>query len=84
MIKTTEELIKSLVVEYNPLNERVNNLRKLLECKRPEFISEQEWMLLHDQLDAMNDYGAVLCDRIAIHAKKLDPKNEYKASLGEL
>ncbi|WP_151708823.1 crAss001_48 related protein [Acinetobacter brisouii] len=85
MLKQTEELVKSLVKEFNETKEKREKLDAFLKKPKPEKISEQEWLVLHDQLDAMQDYEDCLLTRILIHTKEIPAVEQpVAASMAEL
>lgn len=69
-----DEIALKLIQEFNEVNDRAEPLRLFLKKPRPAFISEKEWLILHDQLDAQADYRDCLLMRIAIHTIGIDPQ----------
>lgn len=67
-LKQEDKLVLALIDEFNGLHKKVEKLGALIKGgKKPEKISEKEWMILHDQYDAMADYRECLMLRIAHH-----------------
>lgn len=87
-LKKNEELLLSLIDEFNQINEKAVKLSEFLQKPKPEEISDREWLTLHDQLDAMCDYQDCVHTRIAIHAlpesNKSTVTTEVTSTLGEL
>lgn len=69
----TDQLVIKLIGEFNALNDLTEPLRVFLSKPKPNFISEKEWLVLHDQLDAMADYRDCLLTRISIHTLAQEP-----------
>lgn len=86
---TSVEIIKKLMIEHNELAEKVKRLHAFLEKiakeGRPDDISESHAMLLHDQLDAMQDYLECLVARIVDLTNQTEaPSSEHNlACLGD-
>ena len=82
----TNQLVLKLIQEFNEVNDRTEPLRVFLSKPQPTFISDQEWLILHDQLDAMADYRDCLMTRIALHTiglKENEPLETHIGVLGE-
>lgn len=86
-VEETKPLIVKLIGEFNAVNDNTEPLRCFLSKPKPDFISQKEWLVLHDQLDAMADYRECLLARISIHTFKEETPNEpdhQALGLGEL
>ena len=60
----SEHPIDRMAIENMQLLERLKALDTLLEKPQPEFISANQWRLLHDQRTYMKAYFIVLNERI--------------------
>lgn len=82
-LKTEDKLVLALIDEFNGVHEKAEKLGALVTGQKPEKISEGEWIILHDQYDAMVDYRNCILERIAIHTIKDKPgmTDEEKARI---
>lgn len=82
-LKKEDKLVLSLIDEFNQLHEKVEKLGAFVTGAKPEKVSEGEWIVLHDQYDAMVDYRNCILERIAIHTIKDKPElsDEEKARM---
>ena len=89
-LKTEDKLVIALIDEFNKVHENASKLNKFISGEKPDVVSDEEWMILFDQFDAMIDYRNCILERIAIHTlKDKDISMEEKvkisaASLGAL
>ena len=55
-----------VVDEKEQLKERLDKLMEFLQKGKPTFIDDKNWVLLQEQLDAMNWYYTILTYRIEL------------------
>ena len=61
--------------ELAELGERIDKLATFLNKGKPEFLNDEEWSLLHEQLDHMTNYFNVLNTRLAIAKSKIQQES---------
>lgn len=59
-------------IEYDELVERISKLSVFLNKGKPDFLNDDEWALMKEQLEHMTEYSAVLKIRIDIAIAKLN------------
>ena len=61
--------------ELAELGGRIDKLATFLNKGKPEFLNDEEWSLLHEQLDHMTNYFNVLNTRLAIAKSKIQQES---------
>lgn len=55
-----------VIEEKEQLRDRLDKLMAFLQKGQPKFIDDKNWLLLKEQLDAMNHYYTILDTRIEL------------------
>lgn len=72
--KSSDTPIDRMQIELDELHERVKKLDELLSKPKPDFLTYEDWGLLHEQSSAMAKYYELLNIRLII-AKSRDYEN---------